>query len=577
MHRVVINPLKIVFLWSLLLFLAACSTELVPVIGTVDETRHVYLSTIEITAEDSPESLMAKYGGEVVSFIPEAGFAVLGFSKEEGELSTLTTTTNQNTFASPEVTMGGFSAWASGFSAWAGGWSSWAGGFSAWAGGFSAWAGGNTNSSMQANANAWDQINLKEAHALSRNFGEGIKVAVIDSGIDWFHPMFAGRLSPSSDWWDYIDNDWNPQEPSTGNGAGHGTAVASIILQIAPKAKIMPLRVLNADGKGDTDDVVKAIQRAINKGANVINISLGSTQHDQALWSMASYANSRGIMIFASSGNTGGNETMTYPASYSWHNNTYGKTLGIGSVTSNNQLSAFTSYGYHLYGVAPGEGIVAAYPNNKSVKVKGTSFAAPMFAGAAALALSEMPNWVDKSKLTDYFWQSMDFSVIDKNNGIGGARLLDVERLIQVLPNFTEPEYLLKNVGSGKCLDVAGGSLDNGANVHQWDCHNTANQRWKIQVEGDLYKLINVQTGKVLDVSGVSQDNGANVHQWDWLNYANQKWSFINKSEGIIQIKSQNSGKCLDVSGSSKTNGGNILQWSCHDGTNQQWTLQIVN
>ncbi|MCA9201240.1 MAG: RICIN domain-containing protein, partial [Planctomycetales bacterium] len=334
---------------------------------------------------------------------------------------------------------------------------------------------------------------------------------------------------------------------------------------------------LDADGKGDTDMVVKAIQRAVDKGANIINISLGSEMDDYALSQMAAYANSKNIMIFASSGNNSGLETMTYPGKYSWVSNTYRKTLGIGSVDSNNKLSSFTSYGYHLYGVAPGNGIVAAHPGNQSVVVKGTSFAAPMFTGAAALALSEMPGSMDRNLLPDFFWSSMDWSVVDLNPGVGGARLLNVEKLLRSIPGFTEPEYILKSVNSPKCLEVDGWNTSNGGNVQQWGCTKSSNQRWKLIPEGDYYKLINVNSGKALDVAGGSSSDGANVHQWDYVGANNQKWKLVNSDNGSFELKAVHSNKCLDVAGISTADGANVHQWSCTGGNNQKWTLELAN
>src|SRR5918994_156497 len=77
-------------------------------------------------------------------------------------------------------------------------------------------------------------------------------------------------------------------------------------------------------------------------------------------------------------------------------------------------------------------------------------------------------------------------------------------------------------------LDVAGGSLDNGAPIVQWDWHAGNNQRfWIDDAGGDLFSLRSVHSGKVLDVSGWSADNGAPIQQWDWHGGNNQLWQIV--------------------------------------------------
>ncbi|MEZ4632707.1 MAG: S8 family serine peptidase [Deinococcales bacterium] len=139
----------------------------------------------------------------------------------------------------------GFRAWAGGFRAWAGGFRAWAGGFRAWAGGFRAWAGGWQDSASglspelpSENDAIWEQIKLKDTHNIIHHFGEGIKVAIIDTGLDLNHEGLQGFLAPSSEWKDFIDGDNLPQEvaPSSNGDSsyGHGTAIAGIIMQVAP-------------------------------------------------------------------------------------------------------------------------------------------------------------------------------------------------------------------------------------------------------------------------------------------------------------------------------------------------------
>src|SRR5438105_3320540 len=81
---------------------------------------------------------------------------------------------------------------------------------------------------------------------------------------------------------------------------------------------------------------------------------------------------------------------------------------------------------------------------------------------------------------------------------------------------------------SGKCLDVSGGSYDNGALLHQWDCLGIPNQHWQItEVGGGYYRLTAQHSGKVADVAGGYLDNGTPIHQWDYVGIPNQQWALI--------------------------------------------------
>jgi thermitase len=378
------NVLKSLVLVALLLVLGACS-QVAPSQPQTTEVEIASVATVTIEATDTEEAIAAKYGAKVITFKPENGFAVLGFA--EGQFTALTTTTNTDFFASPEVQGAGTRAWSSGKNAWSGG-------LKAWSGGKNAWSGGTTGVPVlpTENTTVWNQINLYNANLAATKFGLGVKVAVLDTGLDTSHPAFAGSLAPSSEWKDFVDNDTNPQEGGTASdaGYGHGTAVAGLILQVAPKATILPIRVLDKDGSGDLDDVVVAIDWAVQKGAKIINLSLGANVDSAALYQMVSFAASRGVLMVASSGNSGTHNALTYPARMTfWGNGINTHLFGVGSVNSNDVVSSFSNYGSALAGVAPGENLVTAFPGSQMIAATGTSFAAPLYSGAFALALSE--------------------------------------------------------------------------------------------------------------------------------------------------------------------------------------------
>ena len=130
---------------------------------------------------------------------------------------------------------------------------------------------------------------------------------------------------------------------------------------------------------------------------------------------------------------------------------------------------------------------------------------------------------------------------------------------------------------SQKCLDVNGGSLDDGASIIQWQCHGGGNQQWRLEVAGDGYsRIVSRHSGKCLDVNGGSRDDGASIIQWQCHGGANQQWR-LEAVTGGYQLVTRHGGKCLDVRGESTNDGGSILQWSCHGGANQTWLLRPVS
>jgi Ricin-type beta-trefoil lectin domain len=149
---------------------------------------------------------------------------------------------------------------------------------------------------------------------------------------------------------------------------------------------------------------------------------------------------------------------------------------------------------------------------------------------------------------------------------------------------YAGPIYKVINYNSAKCLDIAGVSMSDGADAHQWTCHGNPNQRWEFTSDwwSDGYLLLVVQhSGKCLDVSGPSTADGAQVHQWTCHSGFNQQWSITGgplggtpvPGSGRYQLKNRYSGKCLEVAGGSGSQGATIRQWTCNGGLHQLWVV----
>ncbi len=403
--------------------------------------------TVSISASDTIAQLEQKYVGSVRSWHPEAGFAILAVSTRPASNDAAIKGVDENPGAlRASVATTANREPINATSTWVGGWTSWSGGWTSWSGGWASWSEGSSIPTLPpSNIVTYEQIRLQEAQNISHHFGAGIKVAVIDTGIDLAHPAFVGHLAPANEWKDFVDGDANPQEPGTINdhGYGHGTGVAGVILQVAPKATILPLRVLDQNGSGDLDNVVLAIDWAVTHGARVINLSLGSAQNQASLTAELAYAASQKVYIVSSAGNDGLLDGITFPAAETYAPGLDGFMFGIASVDLKDILSSFTNYGNALWGIAPGESIVSAFPENRVASFTGTSFAAPFYSGALALGLGELPAGADPNNFSKYLSDSVhrfglrELNLIARGSAAIGNGRIDVEALIRTLPGWT--------------------------------------------------------------------------------------------------------------------------------------------
>lgn len=219
--------------------------------------------------------------------------------------------------------------------------------------------------------------------AWSKSKGEGVKVAVLDTGVDLDHPDLAQNMLPG---YNFIAPGKPPQDDNQ-----HGTHVAGIIaaannqigmVGVAPEAKIIPVKVLNRSGNGSLVDVAKGIRWAVDEGkADIICMSLGSPNPVQEVRKAIQHALSKKVVCFVAAGNAGVTKEVYYPANYP-------ETIAIGSIDESLMRSGFSNTGTSLDFMAPGGRIFSTVPDNWYAILSGTSMAAPFAAGVAALVLS---------------------------------------------------------------------------------------------------------------------------------------------------------------------------------------------
>ncbi|AXK35406.1 type VII secretion-associated serine protease mycosin [Streptomyces armeniacus] len=240
--------------------------------------------------------------------------------------------------------------------------------------------------------------------------GKGVKVAVIDTGVDVKHPQLKGAVDTKAGK-NFLpkkpkkDEDGETQkrgkEDGTTDVVGHGTKVAGIIaarpdsrtgfVGLAPESTIIPIQQNDGEGGGTAATLASSIDYAVKAGADVINISQDTAEAlkpESALKVAVDKALAREIVVVASAGNDGldGDDKKTYPASYEG-------VLAVASSDRNNERAPFSQSGEFVGIAAPGVDMVSTVPGDGHCSDNGTSFSAPYVAGVAALLRAEHPKW----------------------------------------------------------------------------------------------------------------------------------------------------------------------------------------
>lgn len=233
--------------------------------------------------------------------------------------------------------------------------------------------------------------NLQPALLVSR--GQGVLVAVLDTGAELTHPWIQSRVAGG---WDFVDGDADPTDAADGidndwdgdvdEGWGHGTHVAGTIGIAAPDAGLLMVRVLDSDGRGDMMGVAQAIRWSVANGAKVINMSLGGPVKSDAVKLALDEAYAAGVVGVAAAGNWGASTPVEFPACYR-------QTIGVAAIDADDRLASFSSYGSYVGICAPGVAIRSSYRNGGYALWSGTSMAAPWVSGGAALLFSKHHDW----------------------------------------------------------------------------------------------------------------------------------------------------------------------------------------
>ncbi len=291
-------------------------------------------------------------------------------------------------------------------------------------------------------------IDLPEAWSLGTG-SRDVKVAVIDTGIDFFHPDIRDNLWVNPDeipgngmdddqngyvddvyGFDFVSDDGDPFDDQ-----GHGTHVAGIIGAVANNRKgsagvsqevsLMAIKSFGVSGSADVATVVRAMRYAIDHGADIINASWGVDIRSELMRTAVEEAAQADVLFVAAGGNRQ-SEQLFYPAAFD-------DTVGVGATDKNDQRTRFSNYGSFIDLAAPGQTIFSTLPDNRFGFLSGTSMAAPHVTGAAVLALARHPDWTARD-LTRMLLNAVD--PIQPNKPIGSGRLnaFKAQQIFERLP-----------------------------------------------------------------------------------------------------------------------------------------------
>ena len=296
------------------------------------------------------------------------------------------------------------------------------------------------------------------------NKGKGVKVGIIDSGIDYYHLDLDANFAGG---YDFVNKDTDPLDDY-----GHGTHVAGIVaaedndsgvVGVAPEASLYALKVLDSSGGGSWSDVIAAMDWAVTNNLQVVNLSLGSSQDPGATVKAAfDKAEAKGLVIVAAAGNSGnikgkGNNVI-YPAKYA-------SVIAVAATDSNDQRASWSSTGDEIELAAPGVSVLSTWndadsPHDPQPYIldgdyykegSGTSMASPHVAGSAALVIAAGIGDANKNGfINDEVRQALDNTALDLGDTgrdqLYGFGLVNVAAAVAYVPPVTGTTVTVKSI-----------------------------------------------------------------------------------------------------------------------------------
>ena len=290
--------------------------------------------------------------------------------------------------------------------------------------------------------------------------GTGIKVCVIDTGIDYNHEDLKDNYKGG---YNFINNTNDPMDDN-----GHGTHVAGTVaamdndigvIGVAPEASLYSLKVLDENGSGSYSNIIAAIQWAINNKMQIISMSLGGSGFSQAIKDICDAANNAGIVVIAAAGNSDGNgskDTVSYPAKFD-------SVIAIAATDSNDARASFSSCGPEVELSAPGVNILSTVPNSGAKysdssgysQLSGTSMSTPHVSGTVALLLKAHPEMTNADVRQTLQQTSVDLGQQGRDIFFGYGRI-DTKTAVDHAPPPIK-KYMCTGAPNYQCVEDPNG------------------------------------------------------------------------------------------------------------------------
>lgn len=267
----------------------------------------------------------------------------------------------------------------------------------------------------------WDDVEQEEE----------ITVAVVDTGVDYTHEDLKDRVVKELGY-DFVNDDDDAMDDN-----GHGTHVSGIIAAEGNNEKgiigvvgeldvrIMPVKVLNKDGKGNSENIAKGIRYATDNGADVINLSLGGNNKSGEIKKAIDYAIEKDVIVISAAGNEKENADDSVPAGVD----------GVITVAATNVIgtaASFSNYGECIDISAPGTKILSTVLEDGYEAWDGTSMAAPLVSGVVAMLKAENIS-LSQSEVIDILNKSAKDILVKGEDMRSGSGIIDAEKALQIL------------------------------------------------------------------------------------------------------------------------------------------------
>ncbi|WP_067923660.1 S8 family peptidase [Alicyclobacillus shizuokensis] len=263
----------------------------------------------------------------------------------------------------------------------------------------------------------------------NKSIGQGVKVGILDTGVDFTHPDLRDNIAA------YMDFTGSPAGPR--DVEGHGTHVAGIIaaesnnvglVGVAPGAKLYCAKVLGDNGSGGFDAIIRGIDWLIQQGVDVINMSLGcSVEPPQEVHQAIQRAAAAGIVICAACGNE--NTDVGWPAKYD-------ETIAVSAMGMDYNRAEFSNHGVKNEIIAPGVDILSTFKGSTYARLSGTSMATPIVTGSVALYISMIKAQTGKRPPAEQIHAAIDASAVhlgkEGRNEDFGVGLINLVKLLGI-------------------------------------------------------------------------------------------------------------------------------------------------